>query len=88
MRKNNWACFLLILAGIVIGGFIGSLFPSTWLNYGQSFGLSAPLVLDLGILSVTFGLSIKITLKYNRHCGGSRYLSVYLTDARRASGFV
>ena len=24
--KNNWACFLMILAGIVIGGFIGSLF--------------------------------------------------------------
>ena len=21
--KNNWACFLMILAGIVIGGFIG-----------------------------------------------------------------
>ena len=36
--KNNWACFLMILAGIVIGGFIGSLFPSTFLNYGQSFG--------------------------------------------------
>lgn len=62
MRKNNWACFLLILAGIVIGGFIGSLFPATWLNYGQSFGLSQPLVLDLGILSVTFALSIKITI--------------------------
>lgn len=62
MRKNNWACFLLILAGIVIGGFIGSLFPSTWLNYGQSFGLTQPLVLDLGILSVTFGLSIRLTI--------------------------
>ena len=62
MRKNNWACFLLILAGIVIGGFIGSLFPFTWLNYGQSFGLSQPLVLDLGILSITFALSIKITI--------------------------
>lgn len=62
MRKNNWACFLLILAGIVIGGFIGSLFPSTWLNYGQSFGLSSPLVLDLGILCITFALSIKITM--------------------------
>lgn len=62
MRKNNWACFLLILAGIVIGGFIGSLFPSTWLNYGQSFGLSQPLALDLGILSITFALSIKITI--------------------------
>lgn len=53
---------MLILAGIVIGGFIGSLFPSTWLNYGQSFGLSQPLVLDFGILSVTFALSIKITI--------------------------
>ena len=62
MRKNNWACFLLILAGIVIGGFIGSLFPSTWLNYGQSFGLSSPLILDLGILCITFGLSIKISI--------------------------
>ena len=62
MHKNNWACFLLILAGIVIGGFIGGLFPNTWLNYGQSFGLSSPLILDLGILSITFGLSIKITI--------------------------
>ena len=62
MRKNNWSCFLLILAGIVIGGFIGSLFPNSCLNYGQSFGLSSPLVLDLGILCITFGLSIKITI--------------------------
>ena len=30
MHKNNWACFLLILAGIVVGGFIGSLFPDTF----------------------------------------------------------
>lgn len=62
MHKNNWVCVLLIMAGIVIGGFIGSLFPSTWLNYGQSFGLTQPLVLDLGILSVTFGLSIRLTI--------------------------
>ena len=62
MRKNTWACFLLILAGIVIGGFIGNLLPVEWLNYGQSFGLSSPIVLDLGILCITFGLSIKITI--------------------------
>ncbi len=62
MRKNNWACFLLVLAGIVIGGFIGNLFPSTWLNYGQTFGLTNPLVLDLGILCITFALTIKITI--------------------------
>lgn len=62
MRKNNWACFLLILAGVVIGGVIGNLFPDSWLNYGQTFGLSQPLVLDFGILCLTFGLTIKITL--------------------------
>ena len=60
--KNNWACFLMILAGIVIGGFIGSLFPNTFLNYGQVFGLSNPAVLDLGIIVLTFGLTIKITI--------------------------
>ena len=62
MRKNNWACFLLILAGVVIGGVIGNLFPDSWLNYGQTFGLSQPLVLDFGILCLTFGLTIKITI--------------------------
>lgn len=53
---------MMILAGIVIGGFIGSLFPETFLNYGQSFGLTSPVVLDLGIMVLTFGLSIKITV--------------------------
>lgn len=60
--KNNWACFLMILAGIVIGGFVGSLFPNSFLNYGQSFGLTSPVVLDLGIMILTFGLTIKITV--------------------------
>lgn len=60
--KNNWACFLMILAGIVIGGFIGSFFSNTFLNWGQTFGMQSPLVLDMGILVLTFGLSIKITI--------------------------
>ncbi len=62
MKKNSWACFLLVLAGIVIGGFIGELFPMGWLNYGQTFGLTNPIVLDLGILVVSFALTIKITV--------------------------
>lgn len=62
MRKNSWACFLLIMAGIVIGGFIGNLLPIPWLNYGQTFGLSSPIVFDMGIMCITFGLSIKITI--------------------------
>ena len=51
LGKNNWALFLMILAGIVIGGFIGWLTKDvsflSWLNFGQSFGLSNPIVLDL-----------------------------------------
>lgn len=65
-NKNSWALFLLILAGIVLGGFIGSLTEGIsalrWLNYGQSFGLDSPIVLNLGILIVTFGLNIRITM--------------------------
>lgn len=64
--KNAWALFLLLLAGIVLGGFIGTLTAGipflNWLNYGQSFGLDNPVILDLGILVITFGLSIRITV--------------------------
>ena len=64
--KNYWTLLLLVLAGIVLGGFIGELTSNvsflSWLNYGQSFGLSDPLVLNLGILVLTFGLKIKIPI--------------------------
>ena len=60
--KNGWTCLLLVLAGIVLGGFIGSLFPSSFMNFGQTFGLTNPLILDFGILSITFALTIKITI--------------------------
>ena len=64
--KNYWTLLLLVLAGIVLGGFIGELTSNvsflSWLNYGQSFGLSDPLVLNLGMLVLTFGLKIKITI--------------------------
>lgn len=64
--KNTWALFLLLLCGIVLGGFIGTLTKNisalSWLSYGQSFGLDSPLVLNLGVIALTFGLSIKITI--------------------------
>ena len=64
--KNSWALFLLMLAGIVLGGFIGTLTAAmpgfAWLNYGQSFGFDNPIVLNLGILVITFALNIKITI--------------------------
>ena len=60
--KNGWTCLILVLAGIVLGGFIGNLFPSSFMNFGQTFGLTNPLILDFGILSITFALTIKITI--------------------------
>ena len=64
--KNSWALFLLMLAGIVLGGFIGTLTADmpgfAWLNYEQSFGFDNPIVLNLGILVITFALNIKITI--------------------------
>ena len=62
--KNVWVLIILMLAGIVLGGFIGTLTQNidglSWLNYGQAFGLDSPIELNLGILIITFGLSIKI----------------------------
>ena len=65
--NNSWALFLLILAGLVLGGFIGMLAEGSsavgWLAYGQTFGVEKPIILDLGIINViTFGLTIKITI--------------------------
>ena len=65
-NKNFWILLIMLLTGIVLGGFMGQLAEGvswlSWLNFGQSFGLNDPLVLDLGVLIITFGLSIKITL--------------------------
>lgn len=64
--KNGWTLLLLVLAGVVLGGFIGTLAAGVpgldWLNYGQAFGLENPIVLSLGLLVLTFGLTIRITI--------------------------
>lgn len=64
--KNGWALFLLILAGVVLGSFIshlaGGIPGLSWLDYGKSFGLASPLKLDIGVMVLTFGLTIKFTI--------------------------
>ena len=64
---NNILIFILvILAGIVLGGFIGEYLGSmpflNWLKYGKEFGFISPLVLDLGVIKITFALTIKFNL--------------------------
>lgn len=70
MKKNSLVLLLLMLAGVVLGGFLGTLTKDiswlSWLNYGNSFGLTgvdgSALILNLGVLTIQFGLQIKITI--------------------------
>ena len=64
--RNFWILLIMLLAGIVLGGVRGQMAEGIpwlgWLNFGQSFGLDSPLVVNFGILVITFGLTIKITM--------------------------
>jgi len=57
---------LFIMAGIVIGGFLGNYLGNLpymgFLKFGDTFGMTSPLVLDLGIIVLTFGLNITINI--------------------------
>ena len=66
-----WVLLLLMLCGVVIGSFLGILTKDiswlSWLDYGMTFGIGSDagngaLVLNLCVISVTFGLSIKISI--------------------------
>ena len=64
--KNIWILVLFILSGLVIGGLLGELASKVdflwWLSYGQSFGLTSPLTLDLDVIQLTFAIAFKINI--------------------------
>lgn len=64
--KNMWVLIVFLLAGLVLGGLIGELASKVdflwWLSYGQSFGLSNPVTLNLNIIDITFGFMVKINV--------------------------
>ena len=62
MKKAKWVFIIVVLIGFVIGGFIGTYFQGTFLNYGKTFGMNSPIELDLGFIILTFGLKIQITI--------------------------
>lgn len=65
-NKNAWVFFIVLLAGLTVGGFIGSLCADIpylgWLNYGQTFGLEEPLKLDIGLIWLSVQLVVKFTI--------------------------
>lgn len=64
--KSIWILIIFILSGLVIGGLLGHLAANvewlSWMSFGQQFGLEAPLVLDLSVLKITFGLMVNINI--------------------------
>ncbi|PKM95921.1 MAG: DUF4321 domain-containing protein [Firmicutes bacterium HGW-Firmicutes-1] len=64
--KNGWSLFFLILAGIVLGGFLGSLAVDVpflnWLNFGYTFGMNDPVAMDLKVVFLQFQISFDISI--------------------------
>ena len=63
--KSTWVLIMLVLIGAVLGSFIGNLAANStfsWLNYGKTFGLTSPVVLDIAVLTLTFGLTIHFSI--------------------------
>ncbi len=66
MAKSKLYNTFLVLVGIVVGTLVGSLCSGvkglSWLAFGLVFGMETPLTLNLGIMELTFALSINLTL--------------------------
>lgn len=66
MKKGFWLNFFLICVGIVTGSMVAEMTSGilalSWLSYGLDFGMKSPLVLDLNVLELTLGLSVRITI--------------------------
>lgn len=64
--KNIWVLIVFILSGLVVGGLLGQIASSVdflwWLSYSQSFGINEPIVLDLSVITLTFGLMFEISI--------------------------
>lgn len=65
-EKNIWILIIFILSGLVIGGLLGEIASKVdflwWLGYGNTFGLTSPLELNLNIVKITFGLTFRINI--------------------------
>jgi len=65
-NKGGWLLILFILCGLVLGGLIGNAASQVdflwWLSYGDEFGLSSPIELDLGIIKLTFALMVTVNV--------------------------
>ena len=65
-RRQALNLFVLLVAGMIIGGFIGHYLGQyeqfEFLNYGKKLGMDDPLALDLGIIHLVLGITININI--------------------------
>ena len=62
-EKNIWILLLFILSGIgLLGNLASHVDFLSWLSYGEEFGFSNPIELDLNVVKLTFGLMFKINI--------------------------
>ena len=66
MKKFNIVFLLVLISGLILGSFIGTLADKMpylyWLNYGKTIGLTQPFVLDLGFFTFDFGFTVSFTI--------------------------
>ena len=66
MKGRIWLNLFLILVGVVVGSLAADMTLGVswlkWLSYGLEFGTESPVVLNLNLLRMTFGINIKITV--------------------------
>jgi len=66
MRNNFWLNLFLICVGVVTGTLAARLCDGvpalSWLAYGLEFGTETPITLNLQLLSVTFGLTLHLSI--------------------------
>lgn len=62
-RRNGWILLLLIICGVVIGGFLGELLGKyiPILKFGYNLGVS-PHTYDLRVIKLTLGLTFNINM--------------------------
>ena len=65
-EKNIWILLIFLLSGLVIGGLLGEIASKVdwlwWLSYGENFGISSPIELDLSVITISFGLMFRINI--------------------------
>ena len=64
--KKTLIMVFFICSGIVLGSLTAILVKNvsflSWLSFGLDFGITSPLVLDLSVLTLTFGATFRLTV--------------------------